>query len=995
MSEPYVPTHIGGLTKDQDAVQEVGTYKISKYQYFLHGNSIPLLIKWFQLLRGDGQVSKHSDTYMIFLQILCSCLCLKLDPVAADYLSLQANAHLGRYGLTAFATRRSFLNLFRFLWSTNRLQEATLLAERLGVRIKAELSSVAPDSFLIWKTLAADVECRKGGCRRRAASLYKELARQYSQYPGPSNRSYQCLHSALQLFYTGQFRWRDALGQLAEAAKWLDSIPQELEYATETLMERRVALLVQKAAVLEAMSNVDGATRTYRELMEFCEQHLDEDAYIESWHRAADRRIMVLNLANRQNLQLNGNKFTNGPGAVLTSPVLQGVSLARPPGLVQDYHKLSQDTKLISTRPFKATKYLPPTSGTTIKPFEQFCHENCSALTEFSADQMTQTLSSWRSDIRVQSLPPPPFISTNTNGLIINDPMEEIKPIKKYKNRNNNMNSMHEAKYPELYQVLLYQARKTAALMEDGLHDGRWMPFTDPNTPCIAGVLPQTRWGLLPSSSAPSAAWSPEEGAVLAEHANRGLHIRSTTLLRMLWCYANQRDRTHVFSYKSGTPHLSEGAMVNGRPYHSIAYFLGQRHRVLGRPHGSINFTAEVVCDSEYGPEQCLSDEEKTLRRALRGLRDAAKEELQRQRRAVRELQQLQRREERHALVKPHQPVATHQRGKLDVHVPGPHSTRPSSPRPCDDCERAEPTFRPTAPMKDDDNSSDSDEGLLILNPKKKQKRVATSTAQSQEASGNDSPDRQREQPLEEARPQKSQQVLQLQQQLQEIQTWNLKYQLRYERQLQQQQEQQQQQQPTPTQQTLVSAVSSSPAQKGEYSSFPPPSPYRQEQKLNNEGVSIEKKQQEAKQFHVVAKEVATALRKKSQGTQDEDFDDSQWEELTTLPLRPKCDAVSPPSSSPLADEQQNPPAIGRDPACLSDLSFCSTFCNDSETTGMAEAQLLDMEEYVVPHDDNMEGWDMVSETADSDDSNIDWDDSMQIDCDSDDSGCRSWHGFV
>ncbi|KAK7961650.1 uncharacterized protein PG986_002475 [Apiospora aurea] len=776
MTKPYVPAHSEGPPPpDQDAAREVETYKISKVHYFSHEWRIPFIMTIFHLILGDARVSPHSDTFMSVLQILCSCLYLKRDPVAAYYLSLQAHAHLGRYGLAAFATRRSFMNLFRFYWSTNQLKEAKELAEGLGHRIKTELSSVAPDAFLVWKTLATDVQCRDGGGGRAAALLYGDLAHQYSLHPGPSNRSYQCLHAALQCFYTGRSKWESALELIAYAGGCLGQIPQELEYATETLVERRVALLALKAVVLEAMSNVDGATRVYEELVAFCEQHLDADLYIESWHRAADNRTTALNLAKRQHLQIDEGESPTSPTAVLASPGPLGVNIAPSQGPVQRYQKASQGENLNSTRPSKTMPNLPAASGTVLKPLEQVYNESSSDATELLVQKMTQALPSGCLDIEVISLPPPPLSSTVANGLVIDEPIEDITPIKKTGN-NNKKNSMRETKYPEMDQHLLNRARQTADLMEQGLHDGQWPAAVDYTTPWTDDAPPEPRYGLVPWSRARGDAWSPEEGAVLAERAARGLHIRSTTLFRMVWCYANQLDRTQVPTCKREIFDLTDEAIFGGRLYHSIAYFLNERRRVLGKPIGDLS--PDVVWDPEHWPGKPISDADKALRRALRGLCDAAQDELEQQR-------QQQR-----------------------------------------------------------------------------QNKDAPSTAQTQEASDMESLDHEAQKQLQELRLQKRQhQEALLQEMTREAQQDNHR------------QFYQQRQRPTPMQEPLVPAASHSPAQKVEYTSFPPLPPNRPNQQDNKEA-SIEKKQETEQSL--VAKEVGIVLNKKCQGTQDDDDSDSR-----------------------------------------------------------------------------------------------------------------------
>ncbi|KAK8075781.1 hypothetical protein PG997_010444 [Apiospora hydei] len=973
MTKPYVPAHSEGPPPpDQDAARELETYKISKVHYFSHEGKIPSLMTFFHLVFGDAQVSKHSDTYMAVLQILCSCLYLKMDPVAANYLSLQADAHLGRYGLTAFATRRSFMNLFRFHWSTNHLKEAKALAEGMAIRIKKELSHVAPDAWLIWKTLAADVECRDGS-GARAAELYGELAYQYSLHPGPSNRSYQYLHAALQLFYTGRSEWGSALGLIAYAGESLDQIPQELEYATETLVERRVALLILKAAVLEAMSNVDGATRVYEELVAFCEQHLDEDLYIESWHRAADNRMTALNLAKRQHLQIDEGDPPTSPTAVLTCPVPLGVNIARPQGPVQRYQKASQGENLNSTRPSKTMSNLPTASGTVPKPLEQFCNKSSSDAAEPLVQKMMQALPSGCLDIEVTSLPPPPLSSTVAKGLIIDEPIADITPIKKTRN-SSKMNSMREAKYPEMDQHLLNQARETADLMEQGLHDGRWPVGVDYTTPWTDDAPPKPRYGLVPWSRARSDAWSLEEGAVLAEQAARGLHNRSTTLFLMVWCYANHLGRTQVLTCKSEIFDLADEAMVGGRLYHSVAYFLRERRRVLGKPTGDLS--PDVVWDPEYWMGKPISDADKALRRALGGLRDAAQDQLLWQR-LTRKLEQ-QADEKRRGLEKLHQSIATNQRGAPDGYRPGSSSSRPREPE-----ERVEPIFfRPAPPVKKDDSPSDSDEGLFIRKPKQRQNTDAPSTAQTQEASGIESLHPEGQKLLQEV-------MLQKRQQQQSVQQYFRQFCLNH---------QPHRTQPTPMQEPLDPAVSHSPARKGEYSSFPPLPPNRPNQQ-GNKGVSIEKKRETEQSL--IAEEVIRVLNKKCQGTQDNDSDSQQGQELTTLlPFRPRCDdTAAAPSPSSSAVEELKPSAARCRPATRQPNS--RTFSTDAEIREMAQRlqppppPSHEEASSSTPDDIEMESWDVISERANSDDSNENQADNMETDRASDDSDFGSWEDIV
>ncbi|KAK8064428.1 hypothetical protein PG994_007066 [Apiospora phragmitis] len=388
-SAPAVSARTERPPQDVDSV--IGYSKISKEFHFWHAGNIRQFLFIFHMLLHDNLVSKHSDTSMWVLQILGSYFSLQLDPQAAIYLRQQTESHLARFGLAAFATRRSFLNLFRFYWSMNYLKEAKSLAEGMSLRLQTELSD-APDAFLIWKTLAADVECRENG-ESNAAALYGELAYQYSLYPGASNRSYELLHSALQLFFIGKAKWGEALTQIARADEWLDRVPEALRYATETLVERRVAIMVLKAAVLEARGDTEEAIRAYSDLMTLCAQHLDEDPYIESWHDAADNRIAALTVAKWKENKINKDNITASPTASIAIPVLEEMSpdwMGSPVRVKEEDQNAFRGSSLVSTRrgdETAATSNLPPTSGSIPKPPELVSTKR-SAPAELSTRQM-------------------------------------------------------------------------------------------------------------------------------------------------------------------------------------------------------------------------------------------------------------------------------------------------------------------------------------------------------------------------------------------------------------------------------------------------------------------------------------------------------------------------------------------------------------------------------------------------------------------------------
>ncbi|KAK7913885.1 hypothetical protein PG985_011588 [Apiospora marii] len=370
----------------QDVVEMSGYSKISKENDFWDPGNIKY-IKWiFWLLVFDPLVSKHSDAYMRMLQILVSYFAMNLDVTGAIYLEQQAKSHEGRYGLPAFATCRAYLNLFRFYWANNKLQEAKAVANYMAKRLQTDLNA-APDAFLIWKTLATDVECRDGD-PERAAALYGDLAYRYRLHDDDSNRSYYFLHFGLQLFYTGRSRWREAISQIEEAIKFLAKVPSNLQHATETIVERKIALLVLKAAMFEALGEGQEATWVYNDLIALCERHLEEDPYIESWHAAADNRIFVLNHPQSQEPPPYDGSITASVTAAATSPVLLGISPDWPQSQEWDgdCEKGLQGWDLVSSPsvdnmspPLMAAK-LARTAGRMPSPSEPF-NRDCSAST--------------------------------------------------------------------------------------------------------------------------------------------------------------------------------------------------------------------------------------------------------------------------------------------------------------------------------------------------------------------------------------------------------------------------------------------------------------------------------------------------------------------------------------------------------------------------------------------------------------------------------------
>ena len=362
-------------------VEMSGYSKISEENDGWHAGNIKYLLWVFSLLGNDPNVSKESDTYMRLLQILGSYFAKNLDVAAAIYLEQQARSHEGRYGLESFATRRAYLNLFRFHWAMNKFPEAKAVAEYMAKRLQTYLK-VAPDTYLIWKMLVADVDCRDGD-PAKAAALYGDLAHRYTLHDSPSSRSYHFLHRGLQLFYTGKSRWREALSHINRATEWLERVPRTLEHATETIVERRVALLVLKAGMFEALGQDQVATRVYSDLIVLCEQHLGEDPYIASWHAAADDRISTLNLPKWQERSADHECMTASATIAANSPIL----LVVPPVWTQgqerigDYEKGLQGSNSDST-----TNNIPPTleAAKLARTAESIINPNYSVPTESS-----------------------------------------------------------------------------------------------------------------------------------------------------------------------------------------------------------------------------------------------------------------------------------------------------------------------------------------------------------------------------------------------------------------------------------------------------------------------------------------------------------------------------------------------------------------------------------------------------------------------------------
>ncbi|KAK8073047.1 hypothetical protein PG996_006395 [Apiospora saccharicola] len=438
----------------QDVVELLGYSSMSHDYGFWNMGNIEIM-KWvYSLLSCDPMVSKCSDTYMQVLQVLASYFTINLNLRATIYLEQQVNSHESRYGLSSFATKRTYLNLFRFYWAMNKLEDAKSVARNMANRLRTD-PNVAPDAFLIWKTLAIDVECRDGD-REKAAALYGDLAHQYSLHDGPSNRSYYFLHIGLQLFYTGRSSWREALWKIAAAIEWLGKVPKNLYHATETIVERKIALFVLKAAIFEALEEAMEATLVYKDLMTLCEQHLDEDTYIASWHVAADNRIFALNHSNPRERPTRGDTLTGCATATLSSPVLLGIS----PDWIQGQGQIGDGKKALQGSNFDLSRSINSVSPTLMaaKP----------ARTAGSTP-----VSSFNEGFLVLNGPPPQWAPKHTQlvstGVQVQSPTLSLTPkitavptIKKPAHKlNDNKTNTRDAAYSEMNQQLLALARQT------------------------------------------------------------------------------------------------------------------------------------------------------------------------------------------------------------------------------------------------------------------------------------------------------------------------------------------------------------------------------------------------------------------------------------------------------------------------------------------------------------------------------------------------------
>ncbi|KAK8121690.1 hypothetical protein PG984_010360 [Apiospora sp. TS-2023a] len=438
-----------------DVVELLGYSSMSHDYGFWNMGNIEIM-KWvYSLLSCDPMVSKCSDTYMQVLQILASYFTIHLNIRASIYLEQQADSHEGRYGLSSFATKRTYLNLFRFYWAMNKLEDAKSVARNMANRLRTD-PNVAPDAFLIWKTLAIDVECRDGN-REKAAALYGDLAHQYSLHDGPSNRSYYFLHIGLQLFYTGKSSWREALWKIAAAIEWLAQVPKNLYHATETIVERKIALFVLKAAIFEALEEAMEATLVYKDLMTLCEQHLDDDTYIASWHVAADNRIFALNHSNPRQRPTSGDTLTGCATATLSSPVLLGIS----PDWTQGQVKIGDGKKALQGLNFDLSRSINSVSPTLMaaKPARTAGSTPVSSFNEgflvlngppptLGAPKHTQLVST---GVQVQS----PTLSLTPKITAVPTIRE---PARK---RNDNKTNARDAAYSEMDQQLLARARQT------------------------------------------------------------------------------------------------------------------------------------------------------------------------------------------------------------------------------------------------------------------------------------------------------------------------------------------------------------------------------------------------------------------------------------------------------------------------------------------------------------------------------------------------------
>ncbi|KAK7983334.1 poly(p)/ATP NAD kinase [Apiospora arundinis] len=208
-------------------------------------------------------------------------------------------------------------------------------------------------------------------------------------------------------------------------------------------------------------------------------------------------------------------------------------------------------------------------------------------------------------------------------------------------------------RYPEMDKTRLTHALHVAAAMDAGRVDGTRLFYPPSGSSAAAPIRPYTLVPGMDTEEAPADAWLPEEGAVLAHLAQRGaMRLRSDALFRMVWCYASGHDRAYLATLQAGRrQQLLTARPAPVRKTRGLAYFLGERYRMLGEPmkgpDGGDLYEDPDVCLAQKGNrpgssvyhasagyhEEAKKDAE--LVRSLRDLADAAQEVLLRQRRKL------------------------------------------------------------------------------------------------------------------------------------------------------------------------------------------------------------------------------------------------------------------------------------------------------------------------------------------------------------------------
>ncbi|KAK8103552.1 uncharacterized protein PG998_010585 [Apiospora kogelbergensis] len=538
-----------------------------------------------------------------------------LEWEALTFLHKQGIAHLDRYGASAYGTRRAFLIIFRAYWSTGRLGEAKALAWNMAYRLGPS-PDVSPDAFLIWKTLAADVMCRLHlHNRSKAAKLYGDLAAEYAIYEGASSKSYEYLHRALQAFYEGKGRWEMALHYVTSASESLDRLRRAPpKHATETIVERRLTILVTKATLLECVGNAAAAVRTYSDIMATCaEDPHGPDVHVESWHQFADRRIMVLRLMPQNQVPRDERLFSKHEGNLTGSGAATLLSLPTPRGgshegtsisarwqAVKDL-KCPQGLNSIGSRQpegkstqTQKTIHRPPPGRGAIKVSKPCANKGSSAPAgsslKFStkkAYQVPQRRGLNNNNNRNRNNGNG---SSNTSSNMASD-TNDMKPYLYY-----HFDETIEGKVLDLKRF--DQARKAANAMNRGDYSGQSLfdgqQFVD-GRPALLARDPGS-----PSGDDSKDDWSLEEAEVLVDMAEGAICIRSDTVFRMVWCYANRYGREYVLDAFGGKE-KEEVEMGKGKgketakmPFDdaghcgSLEYFVRARSQVLGEPDGDL-----------------------------------------------------------------------------------------------------------------------------------------------------------------------------------------------------------------------------------------------------------------------------------------------------------------------------------------------------------------------------------------------------------------------